>query len=190
MVRMLRIEGLVDRSETDPDKLDLSEYQLEDLETLRDIVNKEIEKRLKTSGGEIEIEWEGYWDGDLTSKKPYLAIMKPHEERRFDYDFLKMARTQDKNGQWRFTYYGFLPIGTILKGRVTMGDEHYYKVVPSGLKIIGEVEVLRAITKMKKEMKKDEKTAEKPSPGDTPKEESKKDNSWWEKLKEKGSRHP
>lgn len=155
---MLRIEGLIEKSSTKPDKLDLSEYSLEDLETLKDALSKEIEKRFAVSNGKVEIEWEGYWDGDLNVKKPYLAFIKPHAERRYDYEFLKLGRTVGKDGvSLTLTYYGFLPIGTILKGRVVMGEDYFYKVVPSGLKKIGEVEVLREVVKMKEEMRKNAK---------------------------------
>lgn len=166
MSRMLRIEGLV-KSNTESDKLDLSDYSLEDLEHFEDVISKEIEKRLKLSEGEIEIEWEGHWTGGsalsdmvATVKKPYLAIIKPHGVRRFDYEFLKLVRIQEKDGSFKFSYFGFLPIGTVLKGRVTTGEEHFYRVVVFGLKIIEEMEVLRIIAKMKKKMKEEEKESE------------------------------
>ena len=162
MSRMLRIEGLLEKVDAESGKLDLSEYSLVDLETYRDMVIKEIEKRLGRSDGQVEIDWEGYWDGGLLNKKPYLAVLKPHSEKRYDYEFLKLGRTVGKDGiSLTSTYYGFLPIGTILKGRVVMGEDYFYKVVPSGLKKIGEVEVLRAVVKMKEEMKNAKKEDEK-----------------------------
>lgn len=160
-MRMLRIEGPLEKVNAESGKLDLSEYSLEDLETYRDMVIKEIEKRLGRSGGNVEIDWEGFWDGGLMNKKPYLAIIKPHSDqrtgegpRRWDYEFLKLVRTVGKDGtSFTSTYYGFLPLGTILKGRVVMGEDYFYKVVPRGLKKIGEVEVLREVVKMKEEVR-------------------------------------
>ena len=160
MGRMLRIEGLVESSaNTEPDKLDLSSYPLEDLESLRDTITKEIERRLAKTKGQAEIDWEGYWDGNFDTKKPYLAVLKPHftdgniPERRYQFEFLKCNRILEKDGKVRFNFYGFLPIGTVLRGRVVIGEEYYYKVVPAGLKKISEIDAVRAIVKLKEEMR-------------------------------------
>jgi len=124
------------------------------LEEYKKLIETEIVKRQSHAKGLIEIQWEGFWDGNLATKKPYLATLSPNYEpwdanseyykRTFIMNFLPLNR--DGN---RFFYKGMTKYGILLKGRVHMGSDHYYKVTSKGLEEVQFSDVLKIINEEK-----------------------------------------
>ena len=165
--RLLRFEhqdyAKVEEKAEESSDLSFKNFTLNQLEYLLKSVETEIEKRIAWAGGKVEIYWEGYWEGGF-EKKPYLAIVtamplgevKAYDRRTYSLDFLPLSR----DGK-RYFYRGFIPRGTILKGRVRIDDTKFYKVeaadpistefiaVPYGLTIINTSEAIKEIEKLR-----------------------------------------
>lgn len=151
MRRLLRIKS----SETEDTNIDidtgsLSEYPLSLLEELYEEILNEIEKRKYNL---IQVTWKGEWSGKIDEKKPYLAILAPREgedspnpplKRYFKYDFRFLPLSKDGN---IFTFVGRLKIGEILRGRVLIDRNFYYRVSEKGLCIISESEARKFLSK-------------------------------------------
>jgi|GEM_PF-4297806 len=149
MKRFLRVIGQDDIPEEDLQAdPDLSEYTTTSLSIFYDQIGSELERRREKSEGKIKIQWEGRWNGDLNSKKPYLAlIVKAEGVRDYDYQFIKLIRSKEGAG-WSGSFSGVLKEGDLLRGRVEMGYDCYYLVdrkSKNGLAVINDHEARKII---------------------------------------------
>jgi hypothetical protein len=155
MKRMLRFDEesirVTDEKQlvTSEDVEFINNCSLGQLEEYQKLIETEIEKRLALAKGLIEIKWEGYWDANTVTKKPYLATLSPNYEfsvykRYFEMNFLPLNRVGSK-----FFFRAMMKYGTVLKGRVQMGSDHYYKVTSNGLEEIQLSDVLKIINEKK-----------------------------------------
>ena len=161
MARLLRIIGegevrIIENREYCG--VNLAELDMGQLEELQFRIANEIERRMETASGKVEIDWCGEWNGDPETKKPYLAVLLPipkdaalawnqnyAHKRPYTYKFLSLVR--EKDDPLKFYFWGYLKFGLVLKGRIFIGQDIFYKVSSEGLKQIGEGEAIKLLSR-------------------------------------------